>query len=56
MTNADMIRRMSDTELALFLELVRKNPSEKHVWKVTGFQGKDSFGDWIEWLQKQNKK
>ena len=54
MTNADKIRRMSDTELAQFLEFVRKNPSEKQVWTVSGYQGKNSFGEWIEWLQKKN--
>ena len=55
MTNADVIRNMTDCELAQFLELVKNGCDPRMVWKARGFGWCRKWSEWNEWLKTENK-
>ena len=56
MTNGDAIRNMSDAELAMFLELVKKGGGRPDmVWKVRGFCYWRTWGEWYNWLKRSSR-
>ena len=56
MTNADVIRNMTDCELAQFLEFVKNGGGKQNmVWKVRGFYYWSTWAEWYAWLKKDNK-
>ena len=48
-TNADMIRNMSDEELAEFLCKVKSD----YQWMDHEFPSEEECGEWVEWLQSE---
>ena len=57
MTNADVIRNMTDCELAQFLEFVKLGGGGPQlVWKVRGFCYWSKWSEWNAWLKQENKR
>lgn len=50
-TNADMIRNMSDEELAEFLCKVKSD----YQWMEHEFPSEEEHGEWKEWLQSEEE-
>lgn len=48
-TNADLIRSMSDEELAELLKYVKSD----YQWSNPDYPSEDDFGAWVEWIQEE---